>query len=306
MSLLHQIQESIVQEGVDLGSVLLKLRLLASRLGSGVLEEWVKHESEGYPKDAEVPPYRTVGVTYKGTFFGPFNAQIQNAPIPQYLIQKFAGAHWVKFEVRESIAAVDAMVNGAKNGDHLGIDASNLMLLLQGKIYEGYACNAIDASISPTSLGEIIQAVRGRVLELTLELEKNIPAAAHISFGAQDEAGQSSDKVQQISQQIIYGNVTNAVSGSPHAVTSATVVQGDTSTVERFLQEAGIPQQDAQAFASILAVEQPQSAEEPFGKKAQAWVAENLKKAAVGVWKTGVAAATATLTKAALAYYGLG
>ena len=54
MSLLHQIQESVVQEGCDLGSVLLKLRLLAARLGSDVLEEWVKHESEGYPKDAEV------------------------------------------------------------------------------------------------------------------------------------------------------------------------------------------------------------------------------------------------------------
>ena len=52
MSLLHQIQESVIQEGCDLGSVLLKLRLLASKLGSNVLEEWVKHESEGYPQDA--------------------------------------------------------------------------------------------------------------------------------------------------------------------------------------------------------------------------------------------------------------
>ncbi|MGB1836786.1 hypothetical protein, partial [Marinobacter adhaerens] len=88
MSLLHQIQESVVQEGSDLGSVLLKLRLLASRLGSEVLEEWVKHESEGYPKDAELPEYRVVGVSYRGTFSGPFGAGIQNAQIPPYLIEK--------------------------------------------------------------------------------------------------------------------------------------------------------------------------------------------------------------------------
>ncbi len=306
MSLLRQIQESIVQEGADLGSVLLKLRLLASRLGSGILEEWVKHESEGYPKDAEVPPYRTVEVSYKGTFFGPFNAQIMNAPIPQYLIRKFGGKQWVSIGIRESIAAVDAMVKSTKDGGDLGIDASNLILLLQGKIYKGYACNAIDASISPTSLVEIIQAVRGRVLELTLELEKKIPAAAHISFGEQVGAAENAEKVQQISQQIIYGNVTNAVSGSSHAVTSATVVQGDVNTVERFLQDAGIPQQDARAFATILSEEEPKSSEEPLGKKAQAWIADNVKSAATGAWKAGVAAATTVLTKAALAYYGLG
>jgi hypothetical protein len=48
MGLLYEIQTSVVQDGTHLGSVLLKLRLLASRLGSVPLEEWIKHESEGY------------------------------------------------------------------------------------------------------------------------------------------------------------------------------------------------------------------------------------------------------------------
>lgn len=74
MSLLHQIQESVVQDGSSLGPILLKLRLLAARLGSNDLEEWVKHESEGYPQDAVLPDYRIVGVTYKGTFSGPFGS----------------------------------------------------------------------------------------------------------------------------------------------------------------------------------------------------------------------------------------
>ena len=110
MSLLQQIQESVVQEGGDLGSILLKLRLLAARLGSETLEEWVKHESEGYPKDADVPAYRIVGVTYRGTFSGAFGSGINNAQIPPYLIEKHAGESWTKYEVRESIAAVDEMV----------------------------------------------------------------------------------------------------------------------------------------------------------------------------------------------------
>lgn len=305
MALLHEIQESVVKDGADLGSVLLKLRLLAARLGSDVLEEWVKHESEGYPEDAAVPSYRVVGVSYKGTFLGPFNAQISNAPIPPYLIQKFAGENWVKIDVRESIAAVGSMVTRAADGGVFGIDASNLILLLQGKIYEGYSCASIDASVSSTAFGEIIQAVRSRVLELTLELERTIPAAGHVSFGTSQSSTENSEKIRQISQQIIYGNVTNAVSGSPSSSISISVVQGDQNSVEQHLVESGMLQDDAKEIAAIIASEEPESTEEPFGDKAKAWIAENLMKAAKGTWNMGVSAATSVLTKAALKYYGL-
>lgn len=103
---MHQIQESVVQESSDLGSVLLKLRLLASRLGSDLLEEWVKHESEGYPEGIEVPPYRMVSISFSGTFAGPFGSGLNNVSIPTYLVEKHAGEQWVKKAVRESIAGV--------------------------------------------------------------------------------------------------------------------------------------------------------------------------------------------------------
>ena len=187
MSLLQQIQESVVQEGADLGSILLKLRLLAARLGSDTLEEWVKHESEGYPRDAKVPSYRVVGVTYRGTFSGPLGSGINNAQIPPYLIEKHAGEGWTKYEVRESIAAVDEMVKkNASDGGSFGIDASNLILLLQGKVYEGYACNDVSGSISPTAFYEIQQTVRSRILELTIELERSVPGAAHVGKWGQE------------------------------------------------------------------------------------------------------------------------
>ena len=88
MKLLYGIQEAVVQEEkTELGSALLKFRLLASRLGSDYLEEWVKHESEGYPTDIEVPSYRVVDVSYRGMFCGPFGARVENAQIPPYLIK---------------------------------------------------------------------------------------------------------------------------------------------------------------------------------------------------------------------------
>src|SRR5699024_970988 len=182
MSLLQQIQEAVVSEDSDLGSILLKVRLLAARLNSNVLEEWVKHESEGYPHDAEVPSYRVTGVTYRGTFSGPFGSGVKNAQIPTYLIEKYDGDSWTSYKIRESIAVIDEMVKKVADGGTFGLDASNLILLLQGKVYEGYACNDISGSISATAFYEIKQSVRSRILELTIELEKSVPGAMHVAF----------------------------------------------------------------------------------------------------------------------------
>ena len=305
MPLLHEIQESIVQERIDLGSILLKLRFLASRLGSNVLEEWIKHESEGYPKDAEVPSYRVVDVSYKGTFSGPFGSGVQNAPIPSYLIKQFAGDNWVNFEIRESIAGVDELVRGSVESGSLGIDASNLILLLQGKVYENYACNSVSGIISRNSLTEIQQAVRSRILELTLELEKSIPAATEVSFGASKATNTNSEKVQQISQQIIYGDVTTAVTGGQGSNISVNVSERDSASLVRQLVNSGIAEKDAASLAAILEKEEPESEEEPFGQKAKSWIASNIKKATDGTWKAGVSVATAVITEAAKKYYGL-
>lgn len=305
MSLLHQIQESVVQEGSDLGSVLLKLRLLAARLGSEILEEWVKHESEGYSNEAELPDYRIIGVSYRGTFSGPLGSGIKNAPIPPYLIEKYAGASWTNYEIRESISAVDELVKSSADGGSLGIDASNLILLLQGNVYEGYACNEIAGNISRVSLSEIQQAVRSRILELTLELEKSIPAAAHITFGAPKPERTNSEKVQQISQQIIYGNVTTAVAGGHGSNILVMVEERNRESLVEYLEAAGIPKDDAAEFAEIVEAEEPTSEDEPFGEGAKNWVASNLKKAAEGTWNIGVSVATTVLTEAALKFYGL-
>lgn len=306
MGLLHEIQESVVQDGTNLSSVLLKLRLLASRLGSDYLEEWVKHESEGYPNDVQVPSYRLVGVSYRGTFSGSFGSRIQNAPIPLYLIKKYAGDRWVKIEIRESIAAIDELVKSTADGEGgLGIDASNLILLLQGKVYAEYACNEIQGSISRTSISEIQQAVRSRILELTLELEKTIPSATKVTFGAADaNSSANAEKVEKISQQIIYGNVTT-ITGGPGSSFNLSIGERDNDALIEYLVSAGIPNEEASELAKIMASEEPSSVAEPFGEKAKNWLGTNLKKAAQGSWKIGITVATKVLSEAALKYYGL-
>jgi AbiTii len=81
MSLLNEIQAAVIQEGREIGPILLRLRLLASRLESAPLEEWVRHESEGYPDEAPLPDYRVINVSYSGTFSGQFGGLLT---LPRY------------------------------------------------------------------------------------------------------------------------------------------------------------------------------------------------------------------------------
>jgi hypothetical protein len=307
MSLLREIQALIVEENQNLGSIMLKLRLLAARLGSSPLEDWVKYESEGYPANVEVPDYRKIGVSYRASFSGPFGSGINNAPIPSYLVQEHCGEQWVTYEVRQSVAGLDDLLSSSSDGDGtLTLETSNLILLLQGKVYEGYNCNSVTGIISRAALTELQHSVRTRILELTIELERSVPIAAEVGLSKPTEdTSASADTVTQITNQTIYGNVTAISSTGSGATVNIQINKNDEEALVKYLEDAGLASSDASEIASIVASEEPESAEEPFGAKAKAWIAKNIQKAADGTWKIGFSVATKVLTEAALKFYGL-
>lgn len=308
MSLLREIQLALFEENRDIGPILLKLRFLASRLGSVTLEEWVKMEAEGFPEGIEVPQYRKIPVSYSATFSGPFGSGIRDAPIPPILIEKYAGKGWISYQVKQSIASIDDLVKKSRNdGGFLQIDASNLILVLQGKIYEDYACNMVKGIVSSASLFEIQNAVRSKIMELTIEIEKSIPQAHEITinYSTENINRRKAEMVKQITNHIVYGNVTTVNNSGDSANFDVKINSGDVSSITSQLVERGIAPKDAADFLQILESEAPESAKEPFGEKAKKWIASNIVKAVDGTWKAGVGVATDLLKEAALRYYGL-
>lgn len=304
MSLLYEIQSAVLSPDADLGPTLLKVQLLAARLGSQPLADWVKHESEGYPAGLLVPDYRIIRIGYVANFAGPFGSGIQNAPIPSALIEQLAGKPWTNHEMRESVAAVDQLLASLGKGGEIHIDASNLIFKLQGQVYPDYNCISVVGKVPGQALANLKHSVKSRVLQLTIELEKSVPEATFITVGQSATASpESSRATTHIVQQIIYGNMTS-ISASGEARVSVGIQAGDADGIVRFLSEKGIPADDAKEFASIVASEKPVGAE-PLGTKAQKWMGENLKKAISGTWGIGVAVATDLLKEAALKFYGL-
>ena len=207
--------------------------------------------------------------------------------------------------MRQSIAAVDELLSSSKKEGSLCIEAANLILLLQGKIYKGYACNSVTGTISRASLAAIRHAVMNRVLELTIEIEKSVPEAAGVTLSSSGNlAGNAAGVTTQIAQQIIYGNYTT-VSAQRGATVSVSIDTGNKTSLSQYLVQAGLPENDAQELAELASSEKPESTAEPMGPKVKEWLLDNLKKAGSGTWKVGLAVATDVIKEGLLKYYGL-
>ncbi len=104
------------------------------------------------------------------------------------------------------------------------------------------------------------QNLCAEVLDFALKLEKQVPAAAEISVGQTGGAITPTEQanVKHLTQQTFYGDVTNILADSGSAVT-LNVIKGDTSSLAKALEEAGIPSDEAKELAEIAGQEAPQN-----------------------------------------------
>lgn len=308
MSLIHEIQAALMKDESHIGHILLKMRFLAAQLGSDVLADWVKHELEGYPRDVTVPDYRRLSISYRGTFYGPFGSGIQNAPLPSYLIEKFAGPKWTTHEERQSISSLYEMyqINKKKMEGSFHIDATNLILLLQGKIYEDLACNSVVGDVSSSQVFNIIFVVRSRLLDLTLELQKKVPEISKIKINHSiDMSKQMPRNVTNIVNQVIGGNYQGSTAIGDGNSPNVVVVRGDVNSLVQELVSKGIPDEDAKEFAKIVEEDGVEEEGEPLSRRAQLWFADKAKQIASGVWGVSLSVATDILKQSAKQYLGL-
>src|SRR3972149_416226 len=101
MSLLEEIQTAAVDANSDLGTLLRKCKLLAARLGSQPLEDWLIWESNGYPDNIPVPGYRVWPLEIRGNFAGPFGSFLKNANIPYACLPEEGRKHYENYECRQ-------------------------------------------------------------------------------------------------------------------------------------------------------------------------------------------------------------
>ena len=306
MGLLHDIQADAVDSRVSISDLLLKTQLLAAKAKNHILTDWVKYESEGYPNDVSVPSYRVMGVTYKGTFSGPFGSGINSAPIPSLLIKKHAGQKWNEYSARSSISEIQNLSENSTGRLQLS-NSSDLILFMNGKIYPEFSCVEIVGELSTATLVAIQHAVRSKILALSVEMENEFPSSLEISIkkSANVVTNEMAKGFGQMTQKIVYGNNTEINTTGNHNSYDLDVSTGNLEEVKAVLKDLGLPKSDVEEFGKIISSEKPDKENEVLGPNGQRWLAKATGKAADGAWDVSVSTLSGLIVAIASKFYGI-
>lgn len=197
-SLLQEIQDAAVDSASDLASVLRKCKVLAARLNSKPLENWLVWEANGYPEQVTVPPYRRWPLQLKGHFAGSFGSGMRNAPVPLICLPERVRAQYENYECRQSVAALEGL--SKRDEGTLTLDTGDLNVVLGMKVYRGMNCIQVWAEMGTGNLVEAMNAVRNRILDFSLALWKEDPGAGQLGNGAHI----STEEIAKIFHSTIY------------------------------------------------------------------------------------------------------
>jgi len=301
MSLLKEIQDAAVDSNADLGSLLRRCKVLAARLKSKPLEDWLIWESNGYPAAVDVPKYRVWALDLKGNFAGPFGSGIRMAPIPAALVPENVRDRFTMHRCRMSVAAIEELLRSDDKGV-FAVTTGDLSLLLGSKVYVEMECIEAWGQMGSGRLIEVLNTVRNRILDFVLALEQEDPQAGDDVLAATPVPPA---RIQQIFMTTVQGNV--GVVGAVHDSTLQMDFRaGDLDGLAKYLRSQDVPAADVKELRAALAEDPPPKDAGAFGPRVSGWMGKMVGKAAGGAWKVGTDVAATVLTKAICAYYGIG
>lgn len=211
MSLLREIQDAAISSEVELTTLLRKCKVLSARLGNDDFKRWVDNELGGY-KDAEsLPEYRLLHVNSKGHFSGAGGSSLKHADIPMSCLPEELRDDLSKSYVRGGIASLEVIVTKFVEGTATEPWNPDLVAHVGQSIYQGMNCMQAWKVIPITSIVGTLDAVRNRILNFVLEIEAEAPDAGEAAINSSPVP---QDKVHQIFNTYISGNVQNVATGS--------------------------------------------------------------------------------------------
>lgn len=302
MTLLEDIQNAAVDGSTDLGTLLRKCKVLAARIGSKPLEDWLIWESNGYPDDIPVPDYRIWPLVVRGHFVGPLGREIRKAEIPYASLPSDAQEEYKKYGCRQSVAGIEAVLKEPATGT-IAVHTGDLALVLGDNVYHGYTCMQSWAEFHKSCFVEVLNNVRNRILDFTLALWKVSPNAgsdASYSPTAIDSGG-----VTQIFNTTIYGGTAHVIAATHGSPVEITVNINDLESLDTFLRRIGVATSDLNELHEALVADPKPESPKKYGPRLNAWFGRMMENAKSGAWNVGIEAAGNLLGQALGKYLGI-
>lgn len=304
MSLLREIQNAAIDGDVDISVVLRKCKVLAARLGNEEFNLWVERELNGYTSKEELPAYRILHVQSFGHFAGFFGSGLKNAPIPPSSVPEQFRDLVTTAYLMEPISHYASLTKDKGIRNFQSQWPADLIALVGDKIIDNMTCMSAWQRIAGNSIAALLDTVRNRILSFVLEIETVAPDAGEAPPNASPIP---EERISQVFQTIILGNVTSLTAGSQtitHDI-QVTVVQNDLESLGKFLVSLGIGQQDLEELHGAIQEDAKSDTKGGIGNNVGAWIGRMISKAASGTLDVAATVAANVLTKALLNYYGL-
>ncbi len=271
--LLNEIEKDIVNGNIRLTTILMKAKILGSRLKNNDLKNWAELEISGYKNSDNLPDYRKAYGDIYGDLTGAFGAGISNARIPILIFSEEDRLFLVnEHKWTAGIGTLEDLLEGHTsdfqfnyNGDQIGYLN---MLLKKYKVYEDYGCLAAWKLIPKGSVVRIIDNVRNRLLSIVLDLQEKYPEDVKNDSELQKIPLNGSS---QIINNHIYGTVENFASGY-NVNFNIKINQGDFKALAKQLNELNIDEQEISSLQNAVKQDSKNGVQKAFGENIKKWL----------------------------------
>jgi hypothetical protein len=190
-----------------------------------------------------------------------------------------------------------------KLSGNVTVSTGDLQLPIGSKVYGGYNCIETWGEYGQARLVELLNAVRNRILDFTLAVWKEAPAAGEIGIAAGTKPEPA--RVNQIFHTTVYGGSANVVGTATASSIEFNIGPKDFSALARLLTEQGVSANEVSELKEALESDPTPSSPENFGPRVSSWIGKMVMKAAAGGWNIGAGAAGTLLAELIASYYGL-
>lgn len=177
-----ELQREVLDEEVDLESLLRKAYLIAKKLKLSIFEEWIKHEQNGYG-ESEIPEYRRVRGRVKGL-------NNRGMWIPVVLSSANAEERFATTKLPSSISQLsDLYKRNEESSVGLAFSVEENQLLIKSC---GHNTQYV-LEVGKDQINAIIHTVRNVILEWSIDLEQKGIIGENLSFTDREKASASQD-----------------------------------------------------------------------------------------------------------------
>lgn len=301
--------DTLSDDTKSLTTPLLKVKVLATRIGNETLLKWVNNELDGYKTSDELPEYRQAKAIPRGNIRQGYY-QEQNVTLPITIFGEKIAKRLVKFPLDQGVKALESIATG-ESGDTMAKQyGADFCAFLTGAARKNGQSIEITHAWTQIHVSEVVQTlseIRNKLLDLLLELEKQYPNLD------KDLKENKVDKTQ-VNQTIVNimntfntsgdGNIVNTGNNNTFKST-ITINKGDINALKEALKQISVPDEDIVELEQIVRTDKPDTEKKVLGQKTNGWIQKMVGKTLDKSWDFATGTAAGLLTELLLKYFGV-